>query len=158
MASTLGNLGNHLGNAGLQRGSFRVRLVLALDQSFCLTNKIKSNTIKDCSFLKPLQWKKKHQNYNLTWETADRGLQTDTIYLVYLYPTTAITAKISNAHAFIYLQNPIMPVALWAKVPFIHITVAANKIRHHSWEGICDCVRANLLWMVLGYSSIRNNG
>lgn len=61
-----------------------------------------------------------------------RRWQTDTLYLLDLYPTTAISAKISNVHAFIYLQNPIMPLVLWAKMPFIHITGAANAIRHHS--------------------------
>lgn len=44
----------------------------------------------------------------------------------------AILAKISHAHAFIYLQNPIMSVALWAVMLFVHITVAANEIKHHS--------------------------
>lgn len=62
----------------------------------------------------------------------ERRWQTDTLHLLYLYPSTAIAAKICNAHAFIYLQNPIMPVAQWAKMLLIHITVAANKIRHHS--------------------------
>ena len=63
---------------------------------------------------------------------TERRWQTD-VYLLYLSPTTAISAsKISNAHAFIYLQNPITLVALWAKVLFIHITLAANKIRRHS--------------------------
>lgn len=49
--------------------------------------------------------------YNLLCEKAERRWQTDILYLFYLSPTTAITAKISNAHAFIYSQNPIMPVA-----------------------------------------------
>ncbi len=62
----------------------------------------------------------------------ERQWQTDTMYLLYLYPTTVISAKISNVHAFIYLQNPITPVALWAKMLFIHISEAANEIRHHS--------------------------
>lgn len=61
-----------------------------------------------------------------------KGWQTDTMCLLHLYPTTAIAAKISNAHAFIYSQNPITPVALWAKMLSVHITVAANKIRYHS--------------------------
>lgn len=53
------------------------------------------------------------------------------------------------------------PLRLWhcgQKMLLIHITMAANKITHCHWEGICDCVRLNLLWTLLGYLSIRNNG
>lgn len=45
--------------------------------------------------------KKKKQQTDFT-TSRETCWQTDTAYLLYLHPTTAIGAKISNAHAFIY--------------------------------------------------------
>lgn len=66
----------------------------------------------------------------------------------------AITAKISNVQAFIYSQKPHYASGTVATNAFYTHYCGANKIKHHSWGEICDCVRANLLWMLLGYSSI----
>lgn len=69
MASALGNSGNHLGNAGLQRGLFKIRLLLVrVAASWCPHKKTAafSNSKNQVGF------------YNFPWEKTEIRWQTDT--------------------------------------------------------------------------------
>lgn len=52
--------------------------------------------------------------------------------LAYFFSRTAIGGQIPNVFVAILPENQITPVALWAKMLFMHITMTPNKIRHHS--------------------------
>lgn len=94
---------------------------------------------------------KKHQKgfHNLAWTTGKTLANRCHVSALSL-PNHSNLSLLTDLHAFFYLQNPITPVALWEEMLFTHIIMAPNKIRHHSWEEIWDCVRVRLLWMLLG--------
>ena len=137
MASTLGILGNHLGNALVTKGTIQDQTSSCFSPEFLQVNNARTSTKENKDkLLKKLQLSLtiKQKDFTVPGEKVEAlaEKQTDT-YLLYLYRATSISAsRISNVHAFINSQNPITPVALWVKMLFIHITLAANKIRHHS--------------------------
>lgn len=60
------------------------------------------------------------------------GCNDVSINLPYFFTSTAIGGQITPVFVAILTENQITPVALWAKMLFMHITMTPNKIKQHS--------------------------